>query len=431
MKNALRYILSLLTSVFLLWSCQKETSIDTGTATPDNPAGNNGGNTAGNYGWSFTAPSNTDYHGCVDTAYYEVTSGIKTLAIEGTDSAGNEFILTLASPSGSFSPTTYTPASGAAMAVSAGFDAYAATTASSFSLNVTTVNDTLIEGTFTANLESVSGGTTLSIANGKLKALIGKSNPCSSSTPDNGGGTPDPNADADFELASSGSTCSNANVEGLYWVNTDLDGSNQVTLDVDVTSAGNWTLSTNTTNGITFSGSGTFAFPGLQSITLQASGKPLAGGTTTFPISSGGSNCSFSVAVDDLPVAPCNPTNNSVAFSTAGITDFTFTSVYTTVSDTYNLTGNGSGGDIELTFAGNNPPVEGVYDIRPVAGSIGPKEVSVYLVASDILWQASSGKLYVSKVNGKVVATFCDVPFSGTLGGPSFNTNVTAKMTQD
>lgn len=427
MKIVPRSFFLLVTLLLVLWSCQKEVSIDTDT-TPSSGNTPGGSSNASSYGWSFTGTGNTAYRGCVDTAYYESINGIKALSIEGTDSANNELLITLVSPSGNFLATTYTPAGGAVMMFGTSSNAYASTTVSSFSLQISAINDTMITATFSASLAEVQGTGTMTIANGKIKALIGKQNPCSNST--TGGGTGNSSGKAAFSLSSSAGNCSNADVQGTYMKGTALSQSNSVTLDVNVTTPGDWSVSTSTVNGFKFSGTGTFSSTGGQTITLQGSGTPTAGTATIFPVTAGSSTCSFTVPVDTIPVAPCNPANNSVDFSVAGIGDFTFYSVGTTISDTYTITGNGMGGDLKLTFAGNTQPTEGAYSIVPVAGSVGTKEVSVYLVASSILWQASSGKLYVSKVNGKVVATFCSVPFSGSLGGPSYTTNVTAKMTE-
>jgi hypothetical protein len=435
MKSTYRFLLLLLTGLTLFWSCQKEMSIDTGAApgsgnTGGTPGGSTGGGTMpGSYGWSFTG-GNTAYYGCVDTAYYETVNGIKTLSVEGSDSAGNEFAITLVSLSGNFSATTYTPATGAVLMFSNASSAYSSATATSFSLKVSAVNDTLLTGTFTASLSDVLGSGTLTVTNGKLKALIGKPNPCANSTTGSSGGTGNNSGNAVFSLVGSGGNCANADIQGTYMKGTALTQDNKVMLDVDVTSAGAWNIATGTVNGIKFSGSGMFSSTGTQTITLEGSGTPTNSGATNFPVTAGSSNCSFPVSVDTIPVAPCNPTNNSVTFSVAGIGDFAISYVSTTVTDSYTITGNGNNGDLRLTFAGSTPPAEGVYNILPVAGSISAKDVSVYLVASNILWQANSGKLYVSKVNGKVVATICEVSFSGSLGGPSYNTKVTAKMTE-
>ena len=47
-----------------------------------------------------------------------------------------------------------------------------------FTLQITVVNDTLVEGKFSGTLTNTLDNTTFSVSNGQFKALIGKANPC-------------------------------------------------------------------------------------------------------------------------------------------------------------------------------------------------------------------------------------------------------------
>jgi hypothetical protein len=126
MRIAISCLLALMLGVLTLWSCQKEISFE------DN-GGANGGSNNGNPGWSFSA-TNTNYHGCIDTAYYETISGMHTLTIEGTDSAANEFSISLISQT-PFAATTYTVAQGALMTyTNSSGDSYISSSPSSFSI---------------------------------------------------------------------------------------------------------------------------------------------------------------------------------------------------------------------------------------------------------------------------------------------------------
>jgi hypothetical protein len=82
-------------------------------------------------------------------------------------------------------------------------------------------------------------------------------------------------------------TCGTIATTGNYAPGLAMDpATNTMTIPVTVTYAGSWTASTNTVNGVTFSGSGTFStIGGGQSITLKASGMPVSGGPFTFTIS--------------------------------------------------------------------------------------------------------------------------------------------------
>lgn len=88
--------------------------------------------------------------------------------------------------------------------------------------------------------------------------------------------------------------CANATVNGTYQAGTALGASNTVTIPVNVTSAGPYNISV-TSNGMTFSASGTFTV-GATSITLTGSGTPATEGTFTVPLP-GTIPCSFDVTV--------------------------------------------------------------------------------------------------------------------------------------
>lgn len=103
-------------------------------------------------------------------------------------------------------------------------------------------------------------------------------------------------------LAGSGGTaaftvnCTGATVSGVYAPGVALTSANTVVLNVNVTAAGTWGISTlPAVNGIIFSGSGSFTATGAQTITLTASGTPVAAGTFNIPVSVGGSTCNFQV----------------------------------------------------------------------------------------------------------------------------------------
>jgi len=81
--------------------------------------------------------------------------------------------------------------------------------------------------------------------------------------------------------------CSSVQVNGVYKINTALDASNTITLqlDVDPAAAGaTYLIETNTVDGIKFSGAGILA-SGTQTVTLYGSGKPNSFVTKTMTIS--------------------------------------------------------------------------------------------------------------------------------------------------
>jgi hypothetical protein len=90
--------------------------------------------------------------------------------------------------------------------------------------------------------------------------------------------------------------CASAVINGTYTQNTALSAANTVTLSVNVTTAGAYNITTTATNGMTFTGSGTWA-AGAQSLTLTGSGTPNASGTIYIPITAGTTPCSFVILV--------------------------------------------------------------------------------------------------------------------------------------
>lgn len=104
-----------------------------------------------------------------------------------------------------------------------------------------------------------------------------------------------------FTLAGSPGNCMNFVLAGNYVVGTPMTPSNTVVINVNVTTAGTYSITTAVSNGISFSGSGTLAV-GAQTITLTASGTPAAAGNANFPVTAGTSNCNFFVTVTGVVV---------------------------------------------------------------------------------------------------------------------------------
>lgn len=415
-------------------SCQKEVSKE----ESNNPGNNTGSNAS--YSWSFTQ-NNSAYRGCIDTAYYETANGIKIFNIEGSDSAGSFFSIHLVTLSGKLEAGTYSPAQGASMVFQHhNGDTYTSgTTASGISFRITAINDTSITATFTASLTDLFTNSGFAISAGSIHALIGKPNPCTSSVGGNtgggsGGGTGggSGSSGAEFEPVASGTACSNPLVQGNYNTGVDLATANTVSLEVNVTKTGNWSASTGIVNGIKFSGAGSFSGTGKQTIILQGSGKPVLAESSRFDVLLGNTECSFYVPVINGGTAPCSPDSNTARFSGVATINFYYVGYNPSASawNGYTIDANGSGGDISLQFAGSAQPKPGIYHVKQVGGARAVDDVAVYAVAGSILWQSSTGDVYVTVKNGKVTAVLCDIPFSGSLGGPSYQTKITAKFTE-
>ena len=109
-------------------------------------------------------------------------------------------------------------------------------------------------------------------------------------------------APAAFTLSGSPASCTPATVAGTYQNGTALSAANTVTVEVNVTNTGGYTVSTNTVNGITFSTTGSFTTTGPQNIILTGTGTPTTTGTFTFNPQVGTSGCTFDVVVTVAPV---------------------------------------------------------------------------------------------------------------------------------
>ena len=93
-------------------------------------------------------------------------------------------------------------------------------------------------------------------------------------------------------------SCTSPVINGIYKAGTVLTASNTVTLNVNVTTIGPWSISTSpAVNGIIFTGSGTFTATGANTITLTGSGTPVAAATSSFPVTVGTATCNFSITV--------------------------------------------------------------------------------------------------------------------------------------
>lgn len=103
---------------------------------------------------------------------------------------------------------------------------------------------------------------------------------------------------AAYTLSGSPAACTTSSVAGNYTAGTPLSASNTVTVEVNVTTVGAYTLTTAPVNGMTFSRTGTFTTTGFQPVVLNGSGTPLTAGIHTFTPQVGTSACTFNITVN-------------------------------------------------------------------------------------------------------------------------------------
>ncbi|MBK6383887.1 MAG: hypothetical protein IPF69_10580 [Chitinophagaceae bacterium] len=98
-------------------------------------------------------------------------------------------------------------------------------------------------------------------------------------------------------LGGSPAACTPSTVNGIYVVGTPMAASNSVQIQISVTTAGVYSISTNTVTGFSFAGTGTVAVGPNQLINLAATGTPTTAGPQTFLVTFGTSTCTFVVNV--------------------------------------------------------------------------------------------------------------------------------------
>lgn len=111
---------------------------------------------------------------------------------------------------------------------------------------------------------------------------------------------------AAFTLGGAGGNCSNPQFAGTFAKGTALTSSNKVTLEVTVTTPGSYNVTTNSVNGMQFSGSGTLTGTGAQTIVLTGTGTPTNEGNFSFTVTAGATTCTFPITVASTPPAGSN-----------------------------------------------------------------------------------------------------------------------------
>jgi hypothetical protein len=107
-----------------------------------------------------------------------------------------------------------------------------------------------------------------------------------------------------FTLAGAPNNCTGAVINGVFAAGVATSASNTITLSVNVTTAGLYTITTNALNGISFSKTGVFTNTGVQTVILTATGTPTAAEVFDFTPSASGSSCKLSITCTGTPPIP-------------------------------------------------------------------------------------------------------------------------------
>lgn len=93
--------------------------------------------------------------------------------------------------------------------------------------------------------------------------------------------------------------CANVLVQGNYVSGGLLDETHTITLEVDVTSPGQWEISSEIVNGMFFANAGIFTDKGPQTVVLMGVGVPGESGNTILPVTVNNTTCGFAVSVSE------------------------------------------------------------------------------------------------------------------------------------
>lgn len=123
-------------------------------------------------------------------------------------------------------------------------------------------------------------------------------------------------------LKSSLGNCMPVTINGKYVRGTAFTDSNSVIVQVNFSTPGSYSISTDTANGFSFQGSGITADSGLQSIILKGTGTPLAAQLSNFIVTFDTSVCMFSINVADTAIT--TPVTSADYFPTSDSSNWTY-----------------------------------------------------------------------------------------------------------
>ena len=96
-------------------------------------------------------------------------------------------------------------------------------------------------------------------------------------------------------LGSTAGACTSFTPNGTYQQGIAFNTGNTVQVQVNITTPGSYQISTDSVNGVRFSGSGIFPTPGIKNVTLTGNGTPLNMGLQNFSVTFGTDSCGFPI----------------------------------------------------------------------------------------------------------------------------------------
>lgn len=228
--------------------------------------------------------------------------------------------------------------------------------------------------------------------------------------------------------------CGTAQVNGTYIVNKLLGDTNNVVLQVNVTTPGAYIINTTTVNGYSFSASGTFTAPGVTNVTLRGNGTPLATGLNTFTATAGSSTCNFNVTVVNGVVSPALNTwsftsgTKTYSGTFAGGADFgdDFFGFGKAVDLFGEIPNTDTTFDLYIQFPGTaTQPIPGSYVTNPDLFNSNTTDLYMYDTNNDIFYVKDFPPLPPTTPTLTIVISSYDAGtkvIKGTFSGQAWNT---------
>ena len=164
-----------------------------------------------------------------------------------------------------------------------------------FTVTVTSITDSTIVGTFAGTVQADTAYKQVTAGSFAARRKVASS----------GGGT------SAGTLGTALDTCTGAVLAGTYKKNAALTAANTVSVQVNVTTAGTYTIYTDTLKGIFFRTSGTFTTTGTQTVILSGNGTPTdSAAAAKFRVKYNTSNCGFTVKIDTSSAVVVVPTGD-------------------------------------------------------------------------------------------------------------------------
>lgn len=219
-------------------------------------------------------------------------------------------------------------------------------------------------------------------------------------------------------------------VNGVFAKDSLLKASNYVDITVKITQTGSYSINTDIVNGYSFSAAGDVTVIGLNTIRLQAKGRPLVGGVNVFNIKFDSSICAFNVVVSSTAGGGGGGTTNFIMANIDGaatVTNFNVgdTAIFSNTAFAgfagYGITGANSSGDsirIAVGTPGTTGPAIGTaYNVNQsflIAGVLGNYK-DILLNNFSATTMAMNPTPYFTVTITSVTATRLNGTFSGAL----------------